>query len=69
MENQSQNENIIDFDRLKSELHESDFDGHTAFQTMSFTQKLAWLSEAAVSSYILKKWAPPTTDLSTDYTD
>jgi hypothetical protein len=55
MENRSHDENIIDFDRLKRELHESDFDGHTAFQTMSFTQKLTWLSEAAVGSYILKK--------------
>lgn len=50
--------NPIDFERLKEELHESDFDGHTAFQSMTFTQKLAWLSEAVVSIYLLAKDNP-----------
>jgi hypothetical protein len=50
--------NSIDFERLKDELHESDFDGHTAFQSMTFTQKLAWLSEAVVSTYLLARDNP-----------
>jgi len=29
----------IDFERLKQELHESDFDGHTEFHNLTFTQK------------------------------
>lgn len=29
------------------------FDGHTEFVSLTFTQKLAWLSEAAASVYIL----------------
>ncbi len=58
MKNQSQDKNNIDFNRLKHEIRESDFDGHTAFQTLTFTQKLAWLSEAAVSAYLLAKDNP-----------
>ena len=50
--------NPIDFERLKEELHESDFDGHTAFQSMTFTQKLVWLSEAVVSTYLLARDNP-----------
>jgi hypothetical protein len=49
------NENAIDFESLKRQLDETDFDGHTAFNSMTFTQKLEWLSEAAESVYILKK--------------
>ncbi|NIM10728.1 MAG: hypothetical protein GTO45_01980 [Candidatus Aminicenantes bacterium] len=52
------NKKPINFERLKEELHESDFDGHTAFQAMTFTQKLAWLSEAVVSIYLLAKDNP-----------
>jgi len=32
-----------------------DFDGHTAFASLSFTQKLTWLSEAALSVYALAR--------------
>lgn len=53
--NQPENSNKIDFERLKQELRESDFDGHTSFQSMTFTQRLAWLSEAAASTYHLAK--------------
>lgn len=48
----------IDFDRLKKELRESDFDGHTEFQKLTFTQKLTWLSEAVVITYLLAKENP-----------
>jgi hypothetical protein len=40
------------------QLREADFDGHTAFQIMTFEQKLAWLSEAVVSTYLLAKDNP-----------
>jgi hypothetical protein len=50
--------NSMDFQELSQLVNESDFDGHTAFQTMTFTQKLAWLSEAVVSMYILAKNNP-----------
>jgi len=36
----------------------SDFDGHTEFHKMTFTKKLEWLSEAAVSVYLLAKDNP-----------
>jgi hypothetical protein len=58
MKNRKQDKNTIDFNRLKQEIHGSDFDGHTAFQTMTFTQKLAWLSEAAAGAYLLAKDNP-----------
>jgi hypothetical protein len=35
-----------------------EFDGHTDFQRMTFTQKLEWLSEAVVSTYLLAKDNP-----------
>jgi len=31
----------------------SDFDGHTAFASLSFTQKLTWISESVVSVHII----------------
>jgi hypothetical protein len=34
------------------------FDGRTAFLSLTFTQKLAWLSEAAVSVYVLARCNP-----------
>jgi len=37
---------------------EPDFDGHTSFNTLTFTQKLAWLSEAVESVYILAENNP-----------
>ncbi len=49
------NENAINFESLRRQLDETDFDGHTAFNSMTFTQKLEWLSEAAESVYILRK--------------
>jgi hypothetical protein len=48
----------IDFEQIKERLHESDFDGHTAFQSMTYTQKLTWLSELVVSIYKLAKENP-----------
>lgn len=48
----------IDFERLRRELQESDFDGHTEFHKMNFTQKLTWLSEAVVSTYLIAKQNP-----------
>ena len=39
-------------------LKETDFDGHTSFQSMTFTQKLTWLSEAIESIYQLAKDNP-----------
>lgn len=36
----------------------SDFDGHTDFHKMTFTEKLEWLSEAVVSVYLLAKENP-----------
>lgn len=36
----------------------SDFDGHTDFHKMTFTEKLEWLSEAVVSVYMLAKDNP-----------
>ncbi len=38
--------------------YDNDFDGHTVFHTMTFTQKLTWLSEAAVSIYMLAQDNP-----------
>ncbi len=46
------------FEELRERLKESDFDGHTSFQSLTFTQKLAWLSEAVVSTYLLAKDNP-----------
>lgn len=43
---------------LERHFHEFDFDGHTDFQKMTFTQKLEWLSEVAVSAYLLAKDNP-----------
>jgi hypothetical protein len=34
------------------------FDGRTAFVSLSFTQKLTWLSEAVVSVYALARENP-----------
>ncbi len=34
------------------------FDGHTEFVSLTFTQKLVWLSEAAASVYILAQCNP-----------
>jgi hypothetical protein len=53
-----ENHGDIDFERLKKELRESDFDGHTEFQKLTFTQKLTWLSEAVVITYLLAKENP-----------
>jgi hypothetical protein len=52
------NSSPIDFERLKQELHESDFDGHTEFHNMTFTQKLTWLSEVVQTTYLLAKSNP-----------
>ncbi|UCH97607.1 MAG: hypothetical protein JSV88_12375 [Candidatus Aminicenantes bacterium] len=52
------NSNCNDFERWKRELRDTDFDGHTLFHTMSFTQKLAWLSEVVISTYLLAKENP-----------
>ncbi|MFP3928675.1 MAG: hypothetical protein ACLFUP_07210 [Desulfobacteraceae bacterium] len=40
---------------LPEERH---FDGHTVFYSMSFTQRLAWLSEAAASIHTLARCNP-----------
>ena len=48
----------IDWERLRQELRESDFDGHTEFQNLTFTQKLTWLSEAVVSTFLMAKQNP-----------
>ncbi|MGD2091218.1 MAG: hypothetical protein PVH61_33895 [Candidatus Aminicenantes bacterium] len=53
-----ENNGNINFERLKKELRESDFDGHTEFQKLTFTQKLTWLSEAVVTTYLLAKENP-----------
>lgn len=45
-------------DKELAQLREADFDGHTDFQTMTFEQKLTWLSEAVVSVYRLAKGNP-----------
>ncbi len=42
----------------KAEEEATHFDGHTAFSYMTFTQRLAWLSEAAASIYILARCNP-----------
>ena len=52
------NSNSSDFERWKRELRDTDFDGHTQFHTMNFTQKLAWLSEVVISTYLLAKENP-----------
>lgn len=39
-------------------IETSDFDGHTDFHKMTFTKKLEWLSEVAVSVYLLAKDNP-----------
>lgn len=43
---------------LERDVAENDFDGHTAFHSMTFTQKLTWVSEAVVSFYMLAKENP-----------
>lgn len=43
---------------LGRDATEDDFDGHTAFHSLTFTQKLAWVSEAVVSIYMLAKDNP-----------
>ncbi len=40
------------------EINKNDFDGHTAFHSLSFTQKLTWLSKLAVSVYMIAKENP-----------
>ncbi len=35
-------------------LKESDFDGHTEFNSMTFEEKLRWLSEAAESIHVIR---------------
>lgn len=40
------------------QLREADFDGHTVFRSMTFEQKLTWLSEAVVGTYLLAKANP-----------
>lgn len=57
-ESHLKNNSTIDFERLKQELHESDFDGHTEFHNLTFTQKLTWLSELVESTYLLAKSNP-----------
>jgi hypothetical protein len=47
-----------DPEQWKRDLRETDFDGHTHFHTMSFTQKLVWLSEAVSSIYLIAKENP-----------
>ena len=42
----------------REKLKESDFDGHTDFQSMNFTQKLTWLSEAIEAVYRMTKDNP-----------
>ncbi len=46
------------FEHLRKTLKESDFNGHTFFQSLTFTQKLTWLSEAVESVYLLAKDNP-----------
>lgn len=46
------------FEYLRETLKESDFNGHTSFQSLTFTQKLTWLSEAVESVYLLAKDNP-----------
>jgi len=53
-----ENKGPIDWECLRQELRESDFDGHTDFHNMTFTQKLTWLSEAVVSTYQIAKQNP-----------
>jgi hypothetical protein len=55
---QPENSNKIDYERLKQELRGSDFDGHTSFESITFTKRFAWLSKAAVSTYYLAKSNP-----------
>lgn len=43
---------------MEQQFRESDFDGHTDFQKMTFTQKLEWLSQVVVSAYLLAKDNP-----------
>ena len=43
------------FPSKKKKLKETDFDGHTGFDSMTFEEKLIWLSEAAESIYTIKK--------------
>lgn len=43
---------------MEQQFSETDFDGHTDFQKMTFTQKLEWLSEVVVSAYLLAKDNP-----------
>jgi hypothetical protein len=40
------------------DLHEGFFDGRTGFASLTYTQKLAWLSEAAASVYVLARCNP-----------
>jgi hypothetical protein len=54
----SKNNESVDWERLRRELRESDFDGHTEFHNLTFTQKLTWLSEAVVSTYLIAKQNP-----------
>ncbi len=34
------------------------FDGHTEFASLDFTQRLAWISETAVSVYVFARCNP-----------
>ncbi len=43
---------------MKKLLSTASFDGHTGFVSLSFTEKLIWLSEAAASVYILARCNP-----------
>ena len=42
----------------RMEISTASFDGHTGFVSLTFTQKLIWLSEAAASVYILARCNP-----------
>jgi len=39
-----------EFGKRLSDLSSSDFDGHTEFKNMSYTERLKWLSQAVLFS-------------------
>jgi hypothetical protein len=43
---------------LGTDVTGTDFDGHTAFHLLTFTQKLTWVSEAVVSIYMMARDNP-----------
>lgn len=43
---------------MGQETREQDFDGHTLFHSMTYTQKLTWLSELAIGVYMLARQNP-----------